>query len=393
VNFQLTSDQQILVDSIRRYCVDNFPLGGNRQAAQSEPRLRDQWSSFARLGATGVTFGNDVGGSAQSLVELVLIMQELGRRLVRLPFITCVVLAGQILDYAADPQRRLELLSPMIAGESLLAAAYEEENCDNGTMNTQASPTPRGYRISGCKWLPCGHLEADMFIVSAYCGLNSHSALFAVPRSTEGMTIKQFATLDDDVALELHFDDAEIPASSMIADGNRASAAMSHAHRHGIVALCAEAMGAMESVVTATAEHLKSRVAYGVPLSSLQVLQHKLADMVAERELSRSVMYRAINALVNHDEPTMESAVATAKAYMGDSARSIAATALQLHGAAGFARDNVISSYFKKLNAFGLRLGTTDHHVKQLAGHWDTRVRQSTLSDQIPNQAPSGART
>jgi alkylation response protein AidB-like acyl-CoA dehydrogenase len=230
-----------------------------------------------------------------------------------------------------------------------------------------------------------------MFIVSAYSALDSHAALFAVPRSTEGMTIKQFTTLDDDVALELHFDGAEIAASSMIADGDRASAAMRHAHRHGILALCAEAMGAMESVVTATAEHLKSRVAYGVPLSSLQVLQHKLADMVVELELSRSVMYRAINALVNHDEPAMESAVATAKAFMGDSARSIAATALQLHGAAGFARDNIISRYFKKLNAFGLRLGTTDHHFRRLAGHWEAPVRQSMLRDQILNQASSEA--
>jgi alkylation response protein AidB-like acyl-CoA dehydrogenase len=118
----------------------------------------------------------------------------------------------------------------------------------------------------------------------------------------------------------------------------------------------------MEAAIVATAEHLKVRKQFGVPIGSFQALQHRMADMAAEMELARSMLYALLASLENDDAATRQHTASAAKALVGRAAKQVCAQAIQLHGGIGMTEEYTIGHYFKRAVVADILLGTSDQH-------------------------------
>jgi alkylation response protein AidB-like acyl-CoA dehydrogenase len=151
----------------------------------------------------------------------------------------------------------------------------------------------------------------------------------------------------------------------MIAGPGGALPACEYAIAHGIVSMCSEAVGIMDSILWTTRDFLKGRDQSGAPLHTFQALQHRMADMLVEVELSRSALHYGLYCLAQHDLSLRRRGVSACKIQVTRSAKFVAASGIQLHGALGLTDDHRIGQYFKRLTVTGMLLGGMDHHLAQ----------------------------
>ena len=375
MDFVLTEEQKLIRQTVRSYCDKQYRFPDRLNLLRSTERSnRKHWKAYAEFGWLGAILPEDVGGSAGSLVDLAILLEELGRYLPIEPFVPCAVLAGQIINAAASPEQRQTLLPPMIRGELLLALAHTEApgRGDTHFVQTRAVQTSRGrYAITGHKPLVLGGGSADMLVIAARTAGDSRSryglSLFLVPPDAPRLERRSFFLFDGEEAAELRLHEVEVEAGALLGVEHEAADAIEDAIDHAIVCTCAEAVGAMDNVVTSTRDFLKTRKAYGTTLSTFQALQHRLADMLVELELSRSMLFRVIGALASPERLVRRKAVSAAKALIGKSGRWVGAQGVQLHGGMGMAEDYVIGHLFKRLSAIDMLYGSSEFHLQQYA--------------------------
>ncbi|RKR37772.1 acyl-CoA dehydrogenase family protein [Paraburkholderia sp. BL17N1] len=369
MNFQLNSEQQMLQDSVRRYIARACAF--DRRTAQVKAGCDHHarnWSSFAENGWLAAALPEEYGGLGGSLLDTVLIAQELGRGLVVDPFVGCAVLAVQTFVAAATPAQ-MDVLLPRIAeGTCRIALAYQEASSrgNPAVVETLAARDANGFRLHGQKTAVLGAPGADQFIVSARIGGNGasgdHPALFLVDATTQGVTVRPVPLHDGSWAAQLQLDGVQVGQQAVLGDPGCGLSALRHGLAHGTAALCAELVGSMEAAVVATAEFLRVRKQFGVPIGSFQALQHRMADMAAEMELARSMLYVLLASLENDDEATRQHTVSAAKALIGRTAKQVCGQAIQLHGGIGMTEEYTIGHYFKRAVVGDLLYGTSDQH-------------------------------
>lgn len=385
MDFTLSAEQILLRDAVRQHCQEQYRFH-ERLAILRRPEgfSREHWRSYARLGWLGVTLPEDVGGFAGSLVDLALIMKEFGRALVLEPFLSCAVLAAQAVNAAGNKQQRQHLLSAMVKGELLLALAHfeMESRGDVQFITTRATRTANGgFLLSGRKSLVLGGGIADQFVLSARSYGGPHDwegiSLFLVPANAPRLVRRGFRTVDGGNAAELEFTQLEVEATALLGEEGCAAGAIQQAVDQAIISLCAEAVGAMDKVVTVTRDYLKTRRAYGTTLSTLQALQHRLADMLVELELSRSMLYRALAGAANPDWQARRKALSAAKALIGRSGRFVGSQGIQLHGGIGMSDEYIIGHLFKRLAVIEALFGNSDFHLSQMFEDTDIHAKRT----------------
>lgn len=373
MDFELSEEQTLLRQTVRSYCQANYRFN-DRQAILhgAEGFSRQHWKAYAELGWLGAAMPKELGGIGGSVIDNVVILEEFGRHLVLEPFISCVMLAAPAVYSAACGEQRERLLPRVIGGELLLALAHGEQEArgDLQFVETRADRRTNGrYVITGRKsWVPGGS-SADMLIVSARTSGEvrdrSGISLFLLPSDATGLTRRSYRTVDGGHAADLELCDVEVDSEALIGNDGEALPAIVDAVNQAIVGVCAEAVGAMDSVVTITRDYLKTRRAYGTTLSTFQALQHRLADMLVELELSRSILYRALAAGASDDRSVRRRAVSAAKALIGRSGRFVGAYGIQLHGGMGFSDEYIIGHLFKRLTVIEKLFGNSDFHLGQ----------------------------
>lgn len=369
MNFQLNSEQQMLQDSVRRYIERAYAF--DRRTAQVRAG-RDHhavnWSSFAENGWLAAALPEEYGGLGGSVLDTVLIAQELGRGLVVDPFVGCAVLAAQTFVAAATPAQ-LDVLLPRVAeGTCRIALAYQEASSRGKptVVETLATRDASSFRLHGQKTLVLGAPGADHFIVSAriadHAASDDNLTLFLIDATAPGVTMCAVPLHDGSWAAQLQFDGVQVGQQAVLGEPGCGLSALRHGLAHGTAALCAELVGAMEAAIVATAEHLKVRKQFGVPIGSFQALQHRMADMAAEMELARSMLYALLASLENDDAATRQHTASAAKALVGRAAKQVCAQAIQLHGGIGMTEEYTIGHYFKRAVVADILLGTSDQH-------------------------------
>jgi alkylation response protein AidB-like acyl-CoA dehydrogenase len=374
MNFILDESQAAIRDSVRRYCNDRYVRRPAEAGADADANRRSgasaHWAEWSRLGWLGVSLPESVGGMGGSSLEMALIQEEFGRALVHEPYVSCVILAAQTI-IGTQSEIGLRLLERMRRGEQLLALAHLEPRARSGSSWVETGARLRGggngFILSGRKCAVVDGDIADRFVVSARtqgpAGDRDGISLFVVNRDARGLSRRDYRTIDGYHAADLLFDDVEVSRDALLGDEGSACAAIEMGLRHAIVGVCAEAVGAMEAVIAMTADYLKTRRAYGVTLSTHQVLQHRIADMAVELELSRSMLHVALAALEHPEEHDGASGISAAKAFIGASGLCVAASAIQLHGGIGVAEASSVGQYFKRLTAIAAQFGNSDYHL------------------------------
>ena len=131
-----------------------------------------------------------------------------------------------------------------------------------------------------------------------------------------------------------------------------------------IVAVCAEAVGAMDALLAATVDYTKQRKQFGQSISGFQVLRHRMVDMFMEIELTRSLLMATAWKLDNN-APDAEQCVAALKAKVGKAGRYVSHNAVQLHGGIGTTDEFSVGHYFKRLATIGVMFGSRDSHLSR----------------------------
>ncbi len=371
MDFKPSQEQEALREVVHRYLTDNYSFPQRRTLLEQHERLRSRWRALAELGWLGIEVPEDCGGSGGTPHLTATLLDEFGRFLVPEPLLACAVLPARLIGEAADVDQRAELLTGLSTGQILFAVAHRE-TAARGCVHTRATTLPGGrFLLGGEKSAAVGGDQADWLIVSANTSGHGDDPtsldLFLVGTELPGVARRNFRTIDGAGAADITLEDVEVDSRALLAANGQGSVALARASEHFVVGSCAEAVGIMDALVALTVDFLKTRRAYGNTLSSYQALQHRLADMLIELELSRSILMRALHSLLEGDHDARRKDTAGARVLVGRAARLIAGAGIQLHGAMGVVDEYIIGHYLKRLNVLFALCGDTTSYLRRYA--------------------------
>jgi hypothetical protein len=366
MDFTLSSEQTALADALAQFISRGYRFEDRVATLKSGASFnREHWKTFADLGWFGAGLAEEAGGYGGDAVENAIIMEAFGRALVIEPFLTHAIHALQTLNALPNSQLRGELIEAGVSGEQLLTVAYDEPDAwgDAGCVATRATPSGQSFRISGCKSRVIAASDADVLVVTARTSgtVDSRTGmeLFVIPRNALGLRRVDYRLVDDTRAADVWLDNVE--ARLLPAEG-RALAAIETGLAHAVTAACAETVGAMESALWSTRDYLKGRKQFGAPLGTFQALQHRMADMLVQTELARSMLFQGLAALAappgERDKRISASKVAVSRAGL-----FVTGNAIQLHGAIGVTDESSIGHYYKRVWVLASMFGDCNHHL------------------------------
>ncbi len=282
------------------------------------------------------------------------------------PVTASAVMAAAILQRHASEAQRLEWLPAMAAGERIVALAYLDEGARDASceVSALAHRSGAGYCLSGRKTLVWHGEVADALLVTARVA-GEGLALFMVPGVATGLRCEGYPTIDGLRACDVVMNEVMVPPQARIGSEGEGAAALEHALEHGIAALCAEAGGAMERLIELTADYLRTRQQFGKPLGSFQALQHRVADMLVQKELAVSMAFVAAQALSEPDPAQRGRMLSAAKFMVAKAGRFIGHQAVQLHGGMGMTDELAVGDYFKRLTMLDPLLGDSDYQLER----------------------------
>ncbi len=364
MDFSFTEEQQMLLDTTRRYIAERYDFDFRNRVRSSEAGWsREVWTQLAELGLLAVNVPEEDGGIGAGPIGTMLVSNAVGEGMLLEPFLSSAVIATQAIATMGSAEQRSRWLPALASGETIAVLAHDEASTrhDPVRIETTATVDGDGWRLSGRKTCVYHAPAAQLLLVSARLE-DGGLGLFAVPVDGEGVTLHSFKTVDEQVAADITLDSVQVAGDTRL--GGEAGAALQDVLDYGLAALCGEAFGAMDRILAATIEYSRSRVQFGQPIGRFQALQHRMAEMLMHLEQARSMSFLATAQCANPDRIERRAALAAAKALMGQAARYIGQQAVQLHGGMGMTDELNVSHYFKRLLAFELRCGTTDQHLE-----------------------------
>ena len=353
MNFDLDEDQVMLGDLVSRFMAGRYD-GPRRARYRAEPQgfSTDNWRTLANLGLLALPFAEEHGGMAGGAVELMVVMQALGRGLCAEPYLSDLLLAGRVLDLGGTAAQRAEWLPAVIAGRRRLALAHSETA---GRFNpAYVACRAEGGRLSGAKTFVLAGVGVDGFIVSAREDGAMDAAeglsLGLVRPGAPGLQVREYRLVDGSAACELWLEGVE--AERLAGGGEVLWAAFDTAR----LAACAEMVGNMSMLMEATLEHLRTRRQFGQPIGQFQALQHRAAELYASLEQSRAQLNRAVMAAPGE----AAGAIAGAKAFIASAAVKLGEACIQLHGGMGLSDELAIGHGHKRILLLATLLGDAE---------------------------------
>jgi len=373
MDFSLTQEQRLLQESLTRFVQKEYTFEKRRAIRQSpEGYSPDIWAQLADMGVLGLPFAEDCGGFGGGPVETLIVMQAIGNGLLIEPYLATVVLGGGLVQALGNDGQK-QMLAQVAEGKLLLALAHGEPRSRYALaqVETRAVRDGAGWNLSGSKAMVLHGAQADRLIVSARSGGSvadeAGISAFIVERGAKGLSVRDTRTIDGLRAAEVELHDVRVGADALLGAEGRACAAIDRVIDRGSAALCAEAVGVMETLNAQTLEYIKARQQFGQPIGRFQVLQHRAADMFIHCELSKSMAVLAAMKADSGDANERRRAVSAAKAHIGRSGRAVSQAAIQMHGGMGVTDEMPASHYAKRLTMIDFWLGDTAHHLDRFS--------------------------
>ncbi|GAB2827925.1 acyl-CoA dehydrogenase family protein [Actinocorallia aurea] len=367
MDFTFTDEQTMLRESVGRYLAKNYAFEARQALVASErPHSDEAWQAFADFGLLALPFPEAVDGLGGSIVDVVSVGELFGEYLVVEPYVSSVLLAGRALAEAGDHPQAKQWLGRIMAGEALAAFAHEEGagTADPSLVALRATASDGGYRLDGEKRLVLGGANADVLVVTARVaggpGGSEGLALLVVEPGAPGIRITPFKTIDGRSAAHLAFDGVEVPADGCLSTD--AHGVIDRTLADAVIALSAEAVGAMTVLLRQTADYAVTRRQFGVPIGTFQTVAHRLADMkIAHTKARATLLYTA--ALAESGRVTRRE-VSILKAQVARLGRTLGEAAIQTHGGIGMTDELAIGHYVKRILAVDALFGNADYHYR-----------------------------
>ncbi len=363
MDFSLTEEQVLLRDSVAKYVADHGDVERHRRLSRTDAGFDPAaWASFAELGWLALPFAVEDGGLGGSAVDLMVLCEGLGRGLVREPFLHTAVTCGGLLASLGNEAQREACLPPMIAGQTQWAFACAGPTAEYALDSPGTTAVQEGahWILDGSKFAVLNAHLAQHLLVTAR--QDEGISLFIVDASRPGVEREPFTAVDGSRGAHLRLANVRVPGDCLLGEAGAALAPIEAALDRVLVALGADALGAMQVLLDTTVNYCKTREQFGQPIGRFQALQHRMADMYLKLEETRSLLYNAAIAL---DEASAEAPAACAalKVKLAEAGRSIAHEAVQLHGGIGMTDELVVGHLFKRLLLLSKLYGDGDYYL------------------------------
>ena len=373
MNFDLSEEQQLVRDSVERFVLDNYSLEARQAIVAGEADFsKDHWATMAELGWLGLTIPEANGGFGGNQSDTMVVMEQFGKGLVLEPFYASIVLGARAVVLGGSETMKNEILPKVVDGSCQLAFAYAEEQArfDLNDVVTRATADGDDFIINGHKSMVQNAGTADYIVVSTRTSGGQSDpqgiSLFLVDAKTEGVKISSFPTVDGLQAAEVQLQDVRVPAAHLLGELDNGYGIVEQVAIDGILALSAEALGAMEMLYKDTVAYTMEREQFDHPLSDFQVLQHRMVDMFMEYEQCKSLLYRATLEVVQSGIAAMRT-VHALKHFVGKVGIMIGENAVQTHGGMGVTEELRIGHYFKRLLVIDAQFGNSDYNLQKFA--------------------------
>jgi alkylation response protein AidB-like acyl-CoA dehydrogenase len=380
VDFSLSEEQVLLRDSVDRYVREHCGVERHRRLSAAEPGFdRDTWRQFADLGWLSIPFSSELGGVAGGATDLMVVTEALGRGLVREPFLHTVVTCGGFLQRGGSARQQQEYIPAIIDGSAQWAFAFAEQHSgyDLARVQTIARRVREGYQLQGKKLAVLNAHCANHFVVSArVVGTENEPpgvSLFIVDAASPGIARENFVAVDGSRGAHIGLDSVPVSGARMLGGAGQGLSLMETVIDTAIVAIGAEALGAMLALLDATVEYTKAREQFGQPISKFQVLQHRMAEMYMKVEETRSLLLNAAIAL-EAGSAEAASACAALKVKVAEAGRFVAQQAVQLHGGIGMTDELCVGHHYKRLMVLGKLYGDETWYLQKFADLAATRA-------------------
>jgi len=369
MDFEFSQEQNMVRDSIQKFIRDHYELSNRRKMSKKKPGYsEDHWATYADLGWLGLSFPEIYGGFGGNLIDTMVLMEEFGKGLVLEPYFPTVVLAGNALLLGGNDEQRKRIIPGIVEGKVKATLAFEEEQARGNPADVAVSAQRDGggFTLNGVKSLVLNAVTADWLVVSARTSGNRTDVkgitLFLVKGDAEGIKRLDYPTVDGLRASELTLTDVKVGAADVLGEIDGGLPVLEAVIERAILALGAEAVGAMEVLYRDTTEYTNQRNQFDHPLSAFQTVKHRIVDMFVETEMTRSLLYRAtMETQGNH--PDAKKDTYALKYYLGRAGRFIGQSAVQLHGGMGQTEELRIGHYFTRLAAMDAQFGNQDFHL------------------------------
>jgi alkylation response protein AidB-like acyl-CoA dehydrogenase len=374
MDFTLTDDQRMLVDTVSSFTKKESPIERVRKIRES-PIGWDKavWRQMGELGWLGVPFAEKLGGIGGGFVDVGLIVERLGTTLVPEPYVPSVVVAGLALARHGSDAQKEKYLPPMIEGKTSLALANAEKDSryDVADVSTRAEKSGGDYKLSGKKeWVLNGQ-AADHLLVSARTSGGQRDrdgvSLFLVDRGAPGVKITTVNCMDSHKAAFVELSGVKLGKESLVGDEGKAADILDRAQDYGAAAVCAEGSGIVQATLAMTREYLCQREQFGAKIGSFQALQHRLADVFVQVELCKGTAILAMIRADSDDEVERRRSISAAKRQLVKGGFFATRQGIQLHGGIGVTDEHNIGLYFKRMQIIAALYGDEEHHVQRFA--------------------------
>jgi alkylation response protein AidB-like acyl-CoA dehydrogenase len=337
------------------------------------------WTELAAIGLLAAPFAEEDGGLGLESEASMVVMEAFGRVLLPAPFVSTSVIGARLFTEIGDRAK----LQSIASGTMRLALAHEESAFEHGTgpIAVEAAPVAGGFQLTGRKILVRDAPSATHLIVSARHPDGGETLLFLIPADADGVVLTAYRTIDGGTAADVAFEQAFAGTVTLLAGGKHAPALIRRLIDEATVAVCAEAIGVLRAMLDQTVTYARQREQFGRHLSSFQVLQHRLVDMLMEIEAAESLTLRAV--LGRGDS----AAVSAAKIRVNEALVTVSHEAVQMHGAIGTTQELPLSRYFRRAMSIQRECGTTAQHQRRVE-----EALSAELSAGLPDrgQADSG---
>ena len=373
MDFSYSEEQQMLQESVGKFISQDYDWDSRQALAKSATGFSAQhWQLFAELGWLTIPFREIDGGFGGSAVDLVVTMEEFGKGLLVEPFLANTILAGTVISEAGSSEQKAALLTPLMEGTLQFAFAYAEPQSRYELANVQCSAVISGDEIilNGHKAVVLNGAAAEKILVSVRTSGESCDregiSLIWVDANAAGVRRECYASVDGQRAADIWFDNVSLPSKNLLGKAGGSIDVIEMTIDKAALAICAEAVGAMQMSLSKTVEYSKIRKQFNTTLSTFQALQHRMANMFIELAQAKSILLMAAMEM-DRLQGRAPKAVSAAKSRIGKAARLVGEESIQIHGGIGVTDELDVGHYFKRLTAIQFSFGSTDYHTTRFA--------------------------
>ena len=374
MNFGFSEEQEMLRDATRRFLDNECPSSFVRKMMEDDSaHATELWKKVAEQGWPAILIDEAHGGVGGSFLDMVVILEEMGRSLLPGPFLATALLGTPAILAGGSDEQKNAILPGVAAGETILSLALAEQSgrYDAGGVALAATPKGEDFLLSGEKFfVPDAHV-ADQIVVVTRTGQGATAedgiSLFVVDAKAPGVAITQLKTVDM-TRRQCHvaFQDVAVPAAQVLGQVGAGWPIVQRTLDQAMAGLCAEMVGTGQQALDMAVAYAKERVQFGKPIGSFQAVKHKCVDMMVQVENARSLTYYAAWT-VDENVPEARQAVPMAKAYCSDMCKTVTSEAIQVHGGIGFTWEHDMHLFYRRGLASEAAFGSAPVHREVVA--------------------------